>query len=196
MATATSRFGFRSSTPLPEQITSADVLKLKKPSKTFLCPNAVCIPVQFIAFQIKEMKSNQVFFDIGRPVESLDWTESGIIDPDNSSRTVEYSFPKDLLSYTSIGTNLVFAVGPKPLGSFRMIEMHYFKDKLIKSFDFDFGFCIPNSVNSWENVYKVPKLDEKTKNEMANSPNKTVSDSYYFVDDKLVMHNKAYYSYY
>eukprot|EP01052_Picozoa_sp_SAG31_P018838 SAG31_NODE_1350_length_8681_cov_14.408879_6_plen_137_part_00 len=42
-----------------------------------------------------------------------------------------------------------------------MIERHYFKDKLIKSFDFTFPFCIPNSTNSWEAVYELPKLTEE-----------------------------------
>ncbi|KAI9341884.1 GMP-PDE, delta subunit-domain-containing protein [Obelidium mucronatum] len=196
MATAVSRFGLTSSKPRPDDLSAADIIKMKRPAKGFLCPNYVSNPVQFIEFQIKDMKSNKIFFDIGRPVESLDWTETAEIDADDSSRSIQYEFPKEILTYDSIGTNLVFAVGPKPLGSFRMIEIHYFKDKMIKSFDFSFGFCIPNSVNTWENVYKVPKLDEKTIKDMVASPYKTVSDSYYFVDDKLVMHNKAYYSYY
>ena len=31
-----------------------------------------------------------------------------------------------------------------------MIERHYFKDKLLKSFDFTLGFCMPHSTNEWE----------------------------------------------
>jgi hypothetical protein len=38
---------------------------------------------------------------------------------------------------------LTFQVGPEPLGSFRMIERHYFKNKLMRSYDFTFGFVIP-----------------------------------------------------
>ena len=34
--------------------------------------------------------------------------------------------------------------------NFRMIERHYFRDILIRSYDFSFGFCIPNSTNTWE----------------------------------------------
>ncbi|ORY30459.1 hypothetical protein BCR33DRAFT_724289 [Rhizoclosmatium globosum] len=183
MATAASRFGFKSSTSPHHAASAADILKLKKPSKDFLCPNYISNPVQFVEFQIRDMKSNHVFFDVGRPIETLDWTQSNMVDPENMTRTIEYAFPKEILSFESIGTNLVFAI-------------HYFKDKMIKSFDFSFGFCIPNSVNTWENVYKVPKLDEKTIKDMVANPNKTVSDSYYFVNDKLIMHNKAYYTYY
>jgi hypothetical protein len=41
-----------------------------------------------------------------------------------------------------------------------MIERHYFRGELIKSFDFEFGFCIPNSTNTWNAVYDVPPLPE------------------------------------
>lgn len=39
-----------------------------------------------------------------------------------------------------------------------MVERHYFKNRLLKSFDFDFGFCMPNSRNSCEHVYEMPAL--------------------------------------
>lgn len=56
--------------------------------------------------------------------------------------------------------SLVFSNGPEPLEGFRMIERHYFRDVLIKSFDFDFGFVIPNTTNTWESVYTLPTLPE------------------------------------
>jgi len=56
---------------------------------------------------------------------------------------------------------LVFKVGPKPVKNFRMIERHYFKDRLLKGFDFNFKFCIPNSVNTWECIYSLPELTEE-----------------------------------
>ena len=66
-----------------------------------------------------------------------------------------------------------FVVGDKPVEKFRMIERHYFRDRLLKSFDFEFGFCIPNSKNSCEHIYHIPHLSEM----------------------RLVMHNKADYAY-
>jgi hypothetical protein len=61
-----------------------------------------------------------------------------------------------------------------------MIERHYFRNKvflsserwthftdsifseqLVKSFDFEFGFCIPGSVNTWDAVYSVPALSDE-----------------------------------
>lgn len=51
-----------------------------------------------------------------------------------------------------------FVVGDKPVNKFRMIERHFFRDKLLKSFDFEFGFCIPQSRNTVEHIYEFPVL--------------------------------------
>ena len=53
-------------------------------------------------------------------------------------------------------------MGDKPVESFRMIERHYFRDQLLKSFDFDFGFCIPNSTNTCEHIYEFPQLSKES----------------------------------
>jgi hypothetical protein len=38
--------------------------------------------------------------------------------------------------------SLVFGVGPRELEEFRMIERHYFRDQLVKSYDFTFGYAV------------------------------------------------------
>lgn len=123
-----------------------------------------------------------------------------------------------------------FTVGDTPINNFRMIERHYFRDQLLKSFDFEFGFCMPSSKNTCEHIYEFPTLSEEMSEchtlrrtrdkyprpmfrwiwcfrtlcavslplsvrEMILHPYETQSDSFYFVDNKLVMHNKADYSY-
>ena len=47
-----------------------------------------------------------------------------------------------------------------------MIERHYFNEKLIKSFEFKFDFCIPNSVNTWESIYAMPEIEHELKKRM------------------------------
>ena len=76
-----------------------------------------------------------------------------------------------------------------------MIERHYFRDQLIKSFDFNFGFCIPNSTNTWEAIYDMPPLDPELKELMIANPWETQSDSIYYVGEEMVLHNKAKYAY-
>ena len=51
---------------------------------------------------------------------------------------------------------LKFKVGGQPVKNFRMVERHYFQDRLLKTYDFTFPFCMPNSVNEWEAVYDMP----------------------------------------
>ncbi|KAI8918126.1 putative UNC119 [Entophlyctis helioformis] len=173
-------------------ISPEKVLSLKKPTGDFLCSQAGYRLIQFLEFTIKNEDTKELLFQLKRPDVPIQWDD---IDVADEGRSVAYTFPANFLSAKSIASTLVFAVGPKELKNFRMIERHYFRDRLLKSFDFDFGFCIPNTVNSWEHIYEVPQLDEKTKNEMILSPGQTVSDSFYFIDGKLVLHNKATYSY-
>lgn len=51
-----------------------------------------------------------------------------------------------------------FTVGDKEVRRFRMIERHYYGKKLLKCFDFDFGFCMPNSQNTCEHIYEMPPM--------------------------------------
>uniref|UniRef100_A0A672T5U9 Protein unc-119 homolog A n=1 Tax=Sinocyclocheilus grahami TaxID=75366 RepID=A0A672T5U9_SINGR len=52
-----------------------------------------------------------------------------------------------------------------------------------------------SSKNTCEHIYEFPPLSEDLIREMILHPYETQSDSFYFVDNKLVMHNKADYSY-
>jgi hypothetical protein len=59
-----------------------------------------------------------------------------------------------------VGATVEFTVGDKAVSKFRMIERHFFRNKLLKTFDFEFGFCIPNSKNTCEHIYEFPELSE------------------------------------
>lgn len=54
-----------------------------------------------------------------------------------------------------------FTVGSRPVNRFRMIEKHFFREKLLKTFDFEFGFCIPYSRNTCEHIYEFPTLPQE-----------------------------------
>jgi hypothetical protein len=91
--------------------------------------------------------------------------------------------------------SLEFSNGDLEVEKFRMIERHYFRDRLVKSFDFKFGFVPPNTRNTWDVIYDVPLLEDDLVNQMLASPYETRSDSFYFVGGKLIMHNMAEYKY-
>lgn len=72
-----------------------------------------------------------------------------------------------------------------------MIERHYHNGTgaLMKSYDFNFSFCIPNSTNEWEAIYDMPLLHEREVQSLIQAG--SCSDSFYFVNNQLIMHNKA-----
>lgn len=87
---------------------------------------------------------------------SIDFSSVG----EDMYRKIKYTFSEDVLRLPYIQTSLTFSVGDNELPDFRMIERHYFRDRLVKSFDFEFGFCIPGSVNNWDAVYSLPLLSD------------------------------------
>lgn len=46
-----------------------------------------------------------------------------------------------------------------------------------------------------EAIYDLPELTTAQEEEIVRNPYQTKSDSFYFVDGELIMHNKAEYSY-
>ena len=79
-------------------------------------------------------------------------------------------------------------MGPLPVKNMVMVERHYFRGKLLKSYDFDFKFCIPDTTNTWEAIYELPKLTDDEKQEVRTAPWEVKADSFFFVEGKLVIH--------
>ena len=102
---------------------------------------------------MRDMDSGTVLFDIEAEEREDVEDDSQIPDED---KILKYHFGPDFLLLKNIGTQVTFSVGGKEVRNFRMIERHYFKDNLLKSFDFKFPFCIPNTTNTWEHIYTLP----------------------------------------
>ena len=111
------------------------------------------------------------------------------------SRVIRYNFGLQFLNFQTMGTTLDFTNGEHPLHNFRMFERHYFRDQLLQSYDFEMPFVIPNTKNTWEMIYTKPWLNDEWKAALMGSPWETRSDSFYFVNNRLVMHNRAEYSF-
>ncbi|XP_050548659.1 protein unc-119 homolog A isoform X2 [Daktulosphaira vitifoliae] len=178
-------------------ITPEDIFRLPSITNGYLCsPEANIYKIDFIRFKIRDLDSGMVLFEIAKP-DSFD--ENPVEQKDeidlNSGRFVRYQFTPKFLELKLVGATVEFRVGNKPVSKFRMIERHYFRNKLLKIFDFDFGFCIPYSKNTCEHIYMFPKLEPELIQEMINNPFETKSDSFYFVNNQLIMHNKAEYAY-
>ncbi|ESN94942.1 hypothetical protein HELRODRAFT_87495 [Helobdella robusta] len=177
-------------------ITPEDVLKLSRATDNYLCPlEANIYDIEFVHFKLRDVDSGTTLFEVAKPdnVPAVD-SEGDSLDP-NAGRFVRYQFNPYFLKLKTVGAIVEFTIGDKPVEKFRMVERHYFKDRLLKCFDFEFGFVIPNSKNTMEHIYELPELSNELFDDMVNSPYETRSDSFYFVDNKLVMHNKADYAY-
>jgi len=182
--------------PPPPAVTPEYVNELTGPTDRFLCAlSANVYKVDFVAFKIRAVEDNaeQVLFEI-RKDPALEEGLPGD-DADDSVRSIRYHFGPTFLDFRTIGTCLEFTVGEHPLHDFRMIERHYFRDHLIKSYDFSMPFVIPNTHNTWEVIYTMPELDPTIMAELIASPWECRSDSFYFVSNQLIMHNKAEYNY-
>lgn len=177
------------------QYTVEDIQKLGNYTENFLCKiSDNNYDIKFVNFRVRDLDSGFVLFEVKD--ESGDDTPPENLDEiDDSLRVIKYHLGPDFLDLKSIGTLLKFSVGPKPVKDFVLIEKHFFKDKLVKTFEFKFDFCMPNSVNEWETLYEIPELDPELKQQMIDYPWETKSDSYYFVEGKLIIHNKAIYNY-
>eukprot|EP00163_Fabomonas_tropica_P028296 TRINITY_DN572_c0_g2_i1.p1 TRINITY_DN572_c0_g2~~TRINITY_DN572_c0_g2_i1.p1 ORF type:complete len:187 (+),score=41.28 TRINITY_DN572_c0_g2_i1:269-829(+) len=179
-----------------EHITPEYVLSLRAPTDEFLCPTSSnTYGIDFLHFKIRDFDSNKTIFEVQKEPSTPEELQAMMEDSDDSYRTIHYDFDANFLRLKTVGTTLVFKVGDNEIPNFRMIERHYFRDHLLKSFDFTFGFCIPNSTNSWEAIYTMPELDPDLEAEILANPYETKSDSFYFVNDELIMHNKAEYNY-
>lgn len=190
------------------EITPDVVRGYKEFTPKFLCKlEANIYNIKFKKFKVRDIESDFVLFEVsddspdGDASKKLDEEETKKIyeqeekDIYKSPRMIRYHLGPDFLDLKNLGSSLTFSVGDKAVKDFLMIERHYFNEKLIKSFEFKFDFCIPNSVNTWESIYTIPEIDPVVKQQMIDEPWHTRSDSFYFVGDKLIMHNKAIYNY-
>uniref|UniRef100_A0A3P9LH17 Protein unc-119 homolog A n=1 Tax=Oryzias latipes TaxID=8090 RepID=A0A3P9LH17_ORYLA len=111
------------------------------------------------------METGTVLFEITKPPTPVLFLlilgGVKLCDP-NAGRFVRYQFTPAFLQLRQVGATVEFTVGDTPINNFRMIERHYFRDKLLKSFDFEFGFCMPSSKNTCEHIYEFPALSEET----------------------------------
>ena len=172
--------------------TLEDIKAMKTPASEFFCPLGSADGIlTFGDFRLRDVDSATVLFQISEAQRSA--FEASITS--DEQRIIKYNFGPGFLELRNVGAQLSFRVGEKAINKLRMIERHYFNKALLKSYDFQFGFCIPNSENSWEHIYELPEFSTERKKEMIESEWATESDTFIFVEDKLVIHQRCVYNY-
>ncbi len=139
------------------------------------------------------MASNITLVDV--PNDELSPEDLLRDEDDPSKRLIKYHMGPDFLRLHTVGLKMNFGIGPKPIQKLEMIERHYFRGRVIQDYSFKFGFVIPNSTNEWEFVYDMPDLTPDEYEEIVSAPWEVKSDSFFFAEDKLVVHNRAEYNY-
>ena len=166
-----------------------DIQELNQPTNNFLVQleNNV-YDIKFLGFKMRDTDTNEIFHQFtAEDKYQLDYFASNIL---------EYDFPHKVLKCKTIGTDLNFCVGDKPVKDLDFIEKHYLDGDLVKSYEFKFPFYMPNSTNSIEFIYPVPKLDPKIEEKIKNKEDvRAFSDTFILVEGKLVIHRRASYVY-
>ena len=145
-----------------DQINSELVKQLQQPTEKFLCKLSDNWPqLKFGGFRIRDLISGYTLVEVND--DEIDNGEDGstLTDEDDpATRVIKYHLGPDFLRLRTVGLTLLFSNGPKPIQNMEMVERHYFRGKVIRSYDFKFGFVIPGSTNSWEFMYDLPELTD------------------------------------
>lgn len=108
-------------------------------------------------------------------------------------RKRDYNFPISFFDAKYISTYLKIKVGDLEVKNLVLVENHYFEDKKIASFKFTFPFAVPNSTNTWEYVYEIPQIEPEFIDLLKNQKAKNYSDTFFFVNGEIILHNKSVY---
>ena len=112
---------------------------------------------------------------------------------------LDYPFPNDILKgQKHLGTKLNIAiVGDKVVKDIVLLERHYIEGKLAANFRFVFPAFIPKSSNDVEFIYSIPKLSPEIEEKINKGEDvHAESDTFVFVEGKLIIHRRAKYTYY
>lgn len=110
-----------------------------------------------------------------------------------SSSVVRFSLSREFLAAETVAKCFELNVRRPPC-ELKLIERHYFKDRLIQSLEAT--ITVPGTdSNTWEVFQEWPLLDEDVKAEMIACPWETSSDSFFLANGILVLHCRGIYSF-
>ena len=174
------------------ELTEEEALKMEKPLDHFLVKLEDNIyGVKFNGFRLKDAESGKVFHEYYPKDEyELDYFADHMLD---------YPFPNDILKgQKHLGTKLnIVIVEDKVVKNLVLLERHYIEGKLAANFRFPFKLLPPKSKNEVEFIYVIPKLSDEIEEKLKKGEDiHGASDTFVFVDGKLIIHRRAKYTYY
>ncbi len=189
------------------KITPDYVKSLQSFTPKFLCSiEDNTYKIKFTNLIVKDFDSKEILIEYinnsKKTINDLDEEELKKIkeieekDIYKSPRMIKYHLSSNILK-KKISLNFEF-MGEKPIKDFIIIERHYIKDKYIGGFESKFPICIPKAPSNQEEIIDLNKnndFNKKIKKEVTNDVILHKSDTFCFVEDKLIIHNKAIYYY-
>ena len=176
---------------MQNNFTLDDAKKMDKPTDHFLIKLEDNIPgVRFNGFKLRDMETSQTYHEYyPEDKYELDYFADHVLD---------YRFPNTILKNEKhLGTTLNLCVGDKLVKDLVLLERHFIGGKVAAEFTFKFPIFMPNSQNSIEFIYNIPKMTPEVEEKMAKGEDiEAKSDTFIFVEGKLVFHRRAKYVYY
>lgn len=176
---------------MEKTLTLEQALKMEKPTDNFIIKLEDNTPgVRFNGFKLRDMETGEIYHEYyPEDKYELDYFADHILD---------YKFSNKLIkNQKNLGTKLNLCVGEQVVKDLVLLERHYIGGKLAANFNFKFPVFMPNSQNSIEFIYNIPKLPEDVLKKMERKEDvEAKSDTFVFVQGKLVVHRRAKYIYY
>ena len=181
------------------EITPDYVKSLHSFTDSFLCDlDDNIYNIYFTKLVFKQMQNNQnnkekILFELKSDYnninEEIKQKAKEIKDIYKNPRMIRYHLDKEILDFNLKLTLEYKNESQKPV-SLKMIENHYHNNKLIWQFFNDFGFCIPNS-NNWKDI--IYKFNSHEFEELSKSKStfEIKTDTFFFANNKLIIHNKT-----
>ena len=170
-------------------ITIDQVMNMKNPSDNFyveLKDNA--LGIRFKGFKLRDVQTNEIFHSYqSEDIYELDYFADNELD---------YVFPSSILKAKNLGSNITLVTGNNLVKSLTLIERHYIDNQLAANYKFEFPVFMPDSENNIEFMYPIPPLTKDTLDKINNGEDISAkSDTFIFVEGKLMVHRRANYSY-
>ena len=169
--------------------TVESILNLQTPTDKFLVALEDNVHgIRFKGFKLRDCDTNEVYHEYqSQDLYELDYFADHLL---------EYKFPQKILKAKTLGSSITLVVGPQLVQKLTLIERHFIDDQLVASYRTDYPLFMPNSENNVEFIYSVPAPSETTKKKISlGEPVDAKSDTFIFVEGRLVIHRRATYQY-
>jgi hypothetical protein len=180
--------------------TPDEVRKMTQPATHMYCSLKDNDLIKFGKYEIKDHFSGMVLMYISEQMNEFadlkarkeEEEGTGSLD----TRTIRYNFGPHFLDLETLELKLEFSLRKEePIEDLLFIEKHFLGKQELMSFEFKHPQCVPQKTNEWNIVYNFPDLAQKDRDQMTKNPWQVYSDSFFFANGQLIVHNKAVYNY-